>query len=164
MTTGTGLSSRSALVRSSGHLVYANRHSQQQHVVLTGSDCHAVRITKREPALRDGGHELSVGMDLVFVIRDVAPSLEDLTVPDLDRVMLTKEGEQGLFDRRKNLPGTLDGHRRSNCNELRLDLRELRAVGVLEHEGLANSQDLAVDPVHMLAAVVLDPEVVADGE
>ena len=120
----TGLSSP-ALVCSSVHLVYANRHSQQRHVVLTGSDSRALRIAKREPALRDGCHDLSVGIDLVFVIRDVAPSLKDLTVPDLDRVMLTKEGEQGLLHRRKNLPATFDGHRRSNCNELGLDLGEL---------------------------------------
>jgi len=64
-------------------------------------------------------------MDLVFVIRDVAPSLEDLTVPDLDRVMLTKEGEHGLLRRRKNLPATLDCHRRSKCNELGLYPGEL---------------------------------------
>ena len=35
---------------------------------------------------------------------------------------------------------------------------------ILEHEGLAQADRLAVDLEHPLALVVLDPEVVTDGE
>jgi hypothetical protein len=43
-----------------------------------------------------------------------------------------------------------------------LDLHQLRAAGVLEDQRLPQSQGLAVDLVDPLAAVVLDPVVIAD--
>jgi hypothetical protein len=67
-----------------------------------------------------------------------------------------------LLDRRPDLAGALDVHGRPNGDELGFHGRLLGAVGVFQHKSLANPQDLAVNLVNVLAAVVLDPEVLAD--
>jgi hypothetical protein len=45
-----------------------------------------------------------------------------------------------------------------------LDPGHLVSRGVLENEGLPYAQRLAVDPIGAVALVVLDPEVIADGQ
>ncbi len=44
-----------------------------------------------------------------------------------------------------------------------LDLVQLSAMCVLEDQGLAHAQRLAVHLEHLLTLIILDPEVIADG-
>ena len=82
----------------------------------------------------------------------------------LDGEALVQEGEERLLHGGVDLPVALDVHRGANGHQLCLDRRQLRAVEVLQHEGLADPEDLAIDLEHGLAAVVLDPEVLPDRE
>src|SRR5258708_35792739 len=55
-------------------------------------------------------------------------------------------------------------HGRPNGDELGFHGCLLGAVDVFQHKRLAYPQDLAINLVNVLAAVVLDPEVLADRE
>ncbi len=59
-------------------------------------------------------------------------------------------------------PGILDLHRVLHPQHALLDLAQLAAGAVLKEQRLPHAQRLAVDLENPLAALVLDPEVVAD--
>jgi hypothetical protein len=77
---------------------------------------------------------------------------------------IEKRSHERLPDSRQGVALPLDRHLVANAQLALLDLGDLVAVGVLEHERLANTQSLAVDTERPPSLLVLDPVVVADGE
>ena len=84
--------------------------------------------------------------------------------------MLDVDGEaipdpdQRLVNGGGGVASALDGDLVADGQLALLDPRDLAAGGILEDEGLAQADRLAVDLVGPVALLVLDPEVVADGE
>src|SRR5947208_13978910 len=70
--TGLTLARPVALSICMGHRVDHCRGSEDQDVVLTWRDLHAVGVTDPEPALGHLGHPLSVALDRVLMVDDVA--------------------------------------------------------------------------------------------
>ncbi len=67
------------------HLVDAHRYRQDDDIVLTGIDGHAVAVAHAEPFLRHLGHLVAALANGVLVIQDVAFHLQVWAVLDLDR-------------------------------------------------------------------------------
>ena len=65
------------------HLVDADRHCQDDDIILTGLDLNAVGIANAEPFLRDFGNLVTAFTDAVFVIEDIAFDFQVGAVLDL---------------------------------------------------------------------------------
>jgi hypothetical protein len=153
----TGLSGRV------GHGVEHGGRRQDQDVVLVRGHLDAIGVPDPEPALGHFGDLRPVAFDLVFVVDDVALDVQVLAVLDLDDPSFAQWRDQGLLDDREPVPvWPFDLHAVLDVQHPFLDLDQLAPVHVLEHNGLADPQRLAVELVHALAALVFDLVVVAD--
>jgi len=65
-------------------VVDADRHGQDQGVVLPRCDRHAVAFAHAEPALGDVGDRDAVAGDLVLVVQDAALGLQRAAPDELD--------------------------------------------------------------------------------
>src|SRR3954466_12119400 len=131
--------------------------------VLAGPHVDAVGLADAEPLLRDGRDRVAAALDLVLVVDDVPVRLQVVAVLDVDREAVADPHER-LVDGRGGVAAALDRDLVPEAQLALLDPGDLGSGGVLEHEGLAEAERLAVDLVRPVALLVLDPEVVADGQ
>src|SRR5687768_5617186 len=133
-----------ALVPPMGQRVDADRDRQNERVVLAGRNLHTVGVPDSEPALRHGRDRASLALDVVLVVDHVALGLHLAAAREVDREAVA-DADERLPDRREGVASPLDRHLVANAELPLLDLGDLVAVRVLEHERLADTQGLAVD-------------------
>src|SRR4051812_17934525 len=146
-----------------GHAVDDGGDGQDESGILPLLDLDPVGVGDAEPLLRDLGDLVTVALDLVLVVDDVALHLEVLTVLDLDVEPLPQRRDQRLLhgcDRAT--AAVLDLHRVADAKLLLLDLEQLTAARVLEDHRVPDTERLAVDLERPFALVVLDPVVITD--
>src|SRR5215218_4392525 len=135
-TTATaGSAHRSDLV---GEVVDADRHREDQRIVLAWSDRHPVALADPEPALGDVGDRDAVTSDLVLMVQDVALRLQRTPAGQVDGEPVPKRVDDGLPDRGDPLIPAFDRHRVAGPQQPLLELDELVAVGVFAVDGVAH--------------------------
>jgi hypothetical protein len=148
-----------------GHGVEHGGRGEDQDVVLARRHLDAVGVPDPEPSLGHFGDLRPVAFDPVLVVDDVAVHLHVGAVLHMHVEPVPQRRDQRLLHCRHLVAArVLDLHRVPDVEHPLLDLEELVAGGILEEEGVAYSQRLAVDLENALPAVVLDPVVVADGD
>ena len=163
--TATRRASQTGLPGRMGHGVDDRGNGQEQHIILAGRDLDPVGIPGPEPSLGHLGGLGPVALDGVLVVDDVALDVQVRAVFHLRYPSLPERLDHGLVDHRDPVPvRPFDLHAVPQMQHPFLDLAQLTAVHVLEQDGLPDPQRLAVQLEDMLALLVLDFVVVADGE
>ena len=156
---------RLALAVRMGHRVDHRGGSQDQDVVLTRRYLDPVGVTDPEPPLGHLGDPPPVIFDRVLVVHDVALDPQVRATFDVHRPPFAHRCDHGLLDQGHPAPAwILDLHAVLDPQHALLDPAQLTAVDVLKHDRLANPQCLTIQPEHVLAAIVLDHIVIADGD
>ena len=98
------------------------------------------------------------------MIENVALHLQVRSTLDLDCPAVAQRCDQSLFDH-SNLMArwVFDFHTILDVQHALLDLGQLPATAILENHRFAYAQSLAIHFVDLFAAVVFDPEIIADG-
>src|SRR5215471_3793083 len=148
-----------------GHRVDHRGGGDDQDVILARRYLDSVGVTDPEPPLGHLGDPLPVPLDRVLVVDDIALNPQVRAVFDLDLPALAQRRDHGLLDQGHPVPARiLDLHAVLDPQHALLDLAQFVTVHVLEPDGLAYPQRLAVQLEHALAPVVLDHVVVPDGD
>jgi outer membrane protein assembly factor BamB len=128
-----------------GHGVDHGGGGEDEDVVLAGEHLDAVGVADPEPPLGDLGDLMPVTFDRVLVVDDVPLDLHVRAVVDLDLPALAERRDHGLLDQRGTAAvRPLDLHAVADVQHAFLDLVQLAPVHVLEPDGLADPQGLAV--------------------
>ena len=128
-----------------GHGVDHGGGGEDEDVVLAGEHLDSVGVADPEPPLGDLGDLVPVAFDRVFVVDDVPLDLHVRAVVGLDLPALAERVDHGLLDQRGAAAvRPLDLHAVPDAQHAFLDLVQLAPVHVLELDGLADPQGLAV--------------------
>src|SRR5205823_14923787 len=141
-------------VQALGHRVDASCRREEQGVVLPGSYLDPIRVAEAKPALGDLGDLVTIALDLVLVVDDIASHAQLAVVLELDLETVPQRGDERLFDRRDRLAVALDLHRVANMEDLLLSLEELLARWGFQDEGVPDSHRLTVDLEYALTLLV----------
>src|SRR4051812_2304444 len=137
---------------------------EHEQVVLALGDLDAVGVAQAEPPLRHRRDLVAVALDRELVVEQVAGHLEVARAGNVDGELVSEGREEVLAYVRRLLAADRHGIRGPQGDEVPLDGRYLLAVGVLDHQAVAQRERLAVDVVRHPPGVVRDVEVVADAE
>src|SRR5215471_20627510 len=154
---GTRRAQVAALPGRMGHGVDHRGAGQDQDVVLTGGHLDPVGVPDPEPPLGYLGDLRPVALDGVLVVDKVALGAQVRAVFDVDHPPFPQRRDHGFVDHGDAVAvGPLDLHAVPDVQHFFLDLDQFAPVHVLEQDGLAEPQRLAVEPEHVLATVVFD--------
>ncbi len=99
------------------------------------------------------------------MVEDIALHIEIGAVADFYRPAVAQGGDQGLSDGGQGLAvWPLDRLRILDAHQLLLDFAQGLPLHILKEEGVAHAEHLAVDLEGPLARLVLDPEIIAEGD
>jgi hypothetical protein len=144
-----------------GQRVDGDGDREDERDVLARRNVDAIGVPHSKPLLGDRGDRVAVALDLVLVVDDVAVRFHVGAVLDVDSEAIS-DPDQRLVDGRGGVASALDGDLVADAELALLDPGNLASGAIFENEGLSQANRLAVDLVSPFAAVVLDPEVIAD--
>ena len=100
-----------------------------------------------------------------FIVKDVSLYIQIETVLDLDILFVSQWGDERLLDHGHLFAiWVFDFHCLLDGQPTLLYLTQLVSIHILENERFSQAQCLAVHFEDFLAVLVLDPEIIADGE
>src|SRR5918993_3118071 len=96
--------------RSVGEMVDANRHREDERVILAWADRHTITLSDPEPALGDVGDRDAIPGDLVLVVEDVALRLHRAPAGQVNGEPVPEGVDDGLPDGGHPLVPAFDRH------------------------------------------------------
>src|SRR5918993_3543190 len=144
------------------HGIDADCDRQEKCIVLIRLNLDSVRFLDPEPFLRNGRDRLTVLFNLILMINEVAVRMHIGAALNFDLEPISNTDER--FSNSRLAVRTLNRHRVAHCEFSLLDLGDLRARGITQHECLANPHRLAVDLERTFPGVGFYPVIVAYGE
>ena len=144
--------------------VEADRDADDEGVVLARRDVDAVGVTEPEPGPGDLRDDPVPVADLEVLVDDVPGRLEPPPAGDVDGRAVVQQREHLPVHRGRHRAVAFDLHRVAERQQLLADGGQDGARGVLQLEGAAEAERLAVDEEDLVALLVGDPGVVADRE
>src|SRR5579863_3480696 len=144
--------------------VNADRDGDDEGVILAWPDLHPVGVPDAEPLPGDPPHQSTVAGELPVLVREVSCRLKPRPVGERDLIAVPDGREERGADRGDDPVAVFDVHRVAQREQLFADDRADGARGILELEGLAEAQRLAVDEEDPVPVLVLDPEICREGK
>ncbi len=80
------------------HHIDGDRDGQDENIILTGIDLHAVGIRQAEPFLRDFGDFVPTLFDRIFMVEKIALHIQVGTTFDFDIPFVAQRGDERLLD------------------------------------------------------------------
>jgi len=110
------------------------RSGQDQQRFLRLSDLDAIGVAHTEPAFRHPGQGLTISLNRVLVVQDVAMGGHVLAAGDLDAKAIAEWCEQRIMHLRHHDLAAIDPHGVAHPQQLLLDAVDLVALHILEQE------------------------------